>query len=586
MSVDRPQAMDSLLQRLAPHYQTLSKLGEGGMGTVYLVRHRHLNQIRVAKIMRPSLSEDAALAQRFRREAKVLSGFKHPNIARIYELFANQQGEAAIIMEWVPGEDLKRLTRRLGPAPVAVGLEIGRQILLALEHLHERRFVHRDISPDNVMLTWDSDGSEVPWAVKMIDLGIAKSLADTSGMTATGSFLGKVRYASPERLSTHGALDPRSDLYSFGVMMYELLTGHCPIAGDSPESLVSGHLFRPPKPFADTDVDARLPADLRLSLLGLLAKTPRDRPASAQQVREAWETLLAGPQIQDSAAVERRGSWVTELRAGFDRARSLQVDEPTAGVTATLDGETSASKGLDVDDTTLAVGGARTVHLGPKPGLGDSKTDGSPSDDPHRLPWRVPSRVGVIVALALLSALSLWLWRPLNLRVDLKTEEPPGFDLADSGDPSEAEVPELELPMAALPETAIPRAEAPVPGTSRRPENDPEDATESSGEPSTTAPADFTSEPAPTGTLILLATPWGELRRLSDAQGRALALPESVSTPLALDLLEGVYEAEVVNGPLAQSRRLTVRVDPGTVSRQVVEFESVEPEALLRAMGW
>ncbi len=284
-------ANTDILRKIAADYDVLTLLGEGGMGTVYRIRHRELDEIRVAKIMHNSLQDNPQLAERFHREAKLLSTLRHPNIAQVFELVVTDEGQAAIIMEWVPGEDLRRLGLKLGPAPVGIGLEVGRQALLALEHLHNGNTVHRDISPDNLMLAQPDQAGDAELRIKMIDLGIAKALDDTVGMTATGNFLGKVRYTSPERLSPDGTLDPRSDLYSLAVVLYELLTGVCPIRGKSPQELISGHLFHNIKSFEDTDPEGKVPEPVREILLRLLAKKPDERPSSATELLQHWQEL-------------------------------------------------------------------------------------------------------------------------------------------------------------------------------------------------------------------------------------------------------------------------------------------------------
>ncbi|HEV2845661.1 MAG TPA: TonB family protein, partial [Thermoanaerobaculia bacterium] len=191
-------------------------------------------------------------------------------------------------------------------------LEVARQSLKALGYLHRHKIAHRDVSPDNLMLTRDVDGNPL---VKLIDLGIAKALEGQGGMTTTGVFLGKPRYGSPERFSGEG-WDERSDLYSFGVVLYELLTGRSPITGNDPAALMAGHLFRPPLDFAETDPRGRVPGELRKIVLKALAKKPEERVASAEDF--IWELTL----LQDRFPLRREeleGIWNALLPLGTGR---------------------------------------------------------------------------------------------------------------------------------------------------------------------------------------------------------------------------------------------------------------------------
>ena len=345
-----------ILRKIAADYDVLTLLGEGGMGTVYRIRHRGLDEIRVAKIMHQSLQSNAQLAERFHREAKLLSDLRHPNIARVFELFVTDEGQAAIIMEWVPGEDLGRLGLKLGPAPVGLVLEVGQQALLALEHLHSSNYVHRDISPDNLMLVQPDTDTGVDLHVKMIDLGIAKALDDTVGMTATGNFLGKVRYTSPERLSPDGALDPRSDLYSLAVVLYEFLTGTCPIRGKSPQELISGHLFHDTKSFEETDPDDRVPAPVRELLLQLLAKKPDERPGSATDLLKRWQELQEAFPLE----AEQLDAW-SEGRFGGQKQLDADHGDETVEIS------TSTSEAVEIASPP-------TDDFGPKPGWESATT--------------------------------------------------------------------------------------------------------------------------------------------------------------------------------------------------------------------
>ncbi len=271
-------------------YEILEKLRQGGMGAVYKVRHRLLDEIRVVKVLRSWALGSEEARSRFLQEARVASRLRHPNLAVLHDFAVDEDGEAWLVSEFIDGWTLRELLRRLGPPPLSLGLEIGRQSLKALGHLHRQRIVHRDISPDNLMLTRDVDGLPL---VKLIDLGIAKALEDGAGATATGVFLGKPRYASPEQFGP-GPVDERSDLYSFGVVLYELLTGRCPISGHDALSLMAGHLQHPPLSFDDSDPEGRIPSGLRAILIGgALEKRPEDRVPTAEEFAEALQEVQA-----------------------------------------------------------------------------------------------------------------------------------------------------------------------------------------------------------------------------------------------------------------------------------------------------
>jgi tRNA A-37 threonylcarbamoyl transferase component Bud32 len=267
-------------------YQVLEKIKEGGMGAIYKVRHRLLDEVRVIKTMRPQFEADEGLRARFLREARTIIKLRHSNIAQIYDFTVDEKGNAFIVMEYIDGIALDELARRIGQIPLGSCLEVSRQALAALGYLHKRGIVHRDISPDNLMITRDDDNCLV---VKLIDLGIAKVLTETSGLTTVGTFLGKARYSSPEQFQGGSVvpIDTRSDIYSLGVVLYEVLTGRLPFPGETLPALITGHIHNPPLAFEKTDPDGRVPVRLRAVVLKALEKKPVDRFQSADEMAEA-----------------------------------------------------------------------------------------------------------------------------------------------------------------------------------------------------------------------------------------------------------------------------------------------------------
>ena len=309
------------LQRIEGKYEILEKIREGGMGAIYKVRHRLLDEIRVIKLMRQQLVEDEELKTRFLREARLAIKLRHPNIAQLYDFTVDDDGTAFIVMEFIDGMTLEDLLAFHGPPPLGLALEIAQQSLKALGYLHLKGFIHRDISPDNLMLTEDTEGQPL---IKLIDLGIAKTL-EIGGehLTQTGTFLGKIRYASPEQFGADGAttVDARGDLYSFGIVLYELLTARFPIQGKDPSSMIGGHLFRPPLDFAESDPGGRVPEGLRAAVLKTLAKSADDRFATAGELSRALAAFRAPDDLPE-------GALKTFLARPFDRAGAPSVVEP------------------------------------------------------------------------------------------------------------------------------------------------------------------------------------------------------------------------------------------------------------------
>ncbi len=278
------------LPEIDSRFEILAKLGEGGMGTVYKVRHRDLDEEQIVKTLQAHLSSNPALKERFINEARRGMKLRHPHIAGVHDFAVCADGTGYIVMEYVHGHNLRDLLATRGPLRLPLVGTIAVQALDALGYLHSQRFVHRDISPDNLMMTI-VDGQPF---IKLIDLGIAKSLEAGNTMTATGQFIGKVSYASPEQFGGH--VDPRSDLYSFGVVLYKLLTNEEPFSGESYREIITAHLFHPPKPF---NPELNIPEAVQRVVFRALEKEPENRFADAAEFRAAVEEAFgvedAGP---------------------------------------------------------------------------------------------------------------------------------------------------------------------------------------------------------------------------------------------------------------------------------------------------
>ncbi len=363
--------MPTPLERLEEQYEIVAKIKEGGMGEIYKVRHRLLDELRVVKVLHAELKGDAELNARFAQEARATIQLRHPNIVQIFDFTLDDAGTGLIVMELIRGVDLKQLIAHHELPSLPLALEIGRQSLRALGFLHKNGFVHRDVSPDNLMLAHDVEGEPL---VKLIDLGIAKRHDSEQQLTASGMFLGKFRYASPEHFGARGSagIEARSDLYTFGLVFYELLTGRYPIPGGSTSQLIAGHLFQPPRDFAETDPEGRLPADLRRLLERTLAKEPEQRYASAEELIDALEGLRRRyPSGAEAAAEARRltelpveeGKWEPTVSTHTDLSRKMPALPAAPTVVLGAAPEPSASGEAVEEDPAVAEGARRAEEV-------------------------------------------------------------------------------------------------------------------------------------------------------------------------------------------------------------------------------
>jgi beta-lactam-binding protein with PASTA domain/predicted Ser/Thr protein kinase len=265
----------------AGRYRLERKLGSGGMADVWLAEDQELGRKVAIKMLHERYANDTQFVERFRREATHAAGLSHPNVVSIYDR-GEAEGSYFIVMEYVEGRTLKELLVTRGPCPVPVAISYVRQVLAALRYAHRNGIVHRDIKPHNVLV--DHEGR-----VKVADFGIAR--AGSSQITEAGSIIGTAQYLSPEQ--ARGApVDESSDLYSTGIVLYELMTGTVPFNGETPVEIAMKHLSQVPA--APSTHRPEIPRDLDYVALRALAKDPSDRYHSAEEMDSDLERIARG----------------------------------------------------------------------------------------------------------------------------------------------------------------------------------------------------------------------------------------------------------------------------------------------------
>src|SRR5437588_2222238 len=263
---------DTLINALFDgRYRIMRKLGTGGMANVYLAEDQELGRRVAIKILDDRHANDDQFVERFRREAKNAASLSHPNIVSIYDR-GEAEGTYYIAMEYLDGRALKELIVARCPAPIHLAVDYARQILAAIRFAHRHGIVHRDIKPHNVLV--DGEGR-----LKVTDFGIAR--AGASQMTEAGSIIGTAQYLSPEQ-AKGAPVDQTSDLYSVGVVLYELLTGVVPFTGDTPVEIAMKHLSAIPE--SPSAKRAEIPRELDLVVMRALAKDPAERYQSAEEM--------------------------------------------------------------------------------------------------------------------------------------------------------------------------------------------------------------------------------------------------------------------------------------------------------------
>jgi tRNA A-37 threonylcarbamoyl transferase component Bud32 len=289
------------------NYEIIAKLGEGGMGTVYLARHTLLGREAAIKVLLPECSNNPEIVERFFNEARAATAIRHPGIVEVYDFGYHDGNQAFIVMEYLRGESLDARIKRAGRLPEDQALAITRQIAGALAAAHSAGIIHRDLKPDNIFLVRDPEvlGGE---RIRLLDFGIAKltgSSQSSGSHTRTGALMGTPTYMSPEQCTGAGNVDARTDLYALGCILFRMLCGRPPFGGQGVGAVMAAHIYeQPPMPSSLAPVSP----DVEGLILRLLAKPLHERFQRAEDVIEAIGNLASAPPHIRATTQPRVGS--------------------------------------------------------------------------------------------------------------------------------------------------------------------------------------------------------------------------------------------------------------------------------------
>ncbi|HEV7573328.1 MAG TPA: protein kinase [Thermoanaerobaculia bacterium] len=376
-------------------YRIVQRLGIGGMGEVFKVEHTFLGSTRVVKIIRAQISSSSDAHERFLREARMATKVQHPNVATLYDFSALPDGSHYMVWEFIEGQNLAQVLKQRGTLAPRHAVRIAIQALAGLEAIHRAGIVHRDISPENLMITHAGEGSEF---VKIIDLGVAKAAESDVAMTQTGMFVGKFRYASPDHLGFVPAgerIDGRADLYSLGVVLFEMLTGRPPFEATSPHEYIIHHSRDEYASSPDLDRITGNPA-LQTVLARALDRDRNKRFSSAREFSDALAAIEASlpdepPAVPSAAVFDPDATMKTErTRGGQTIAPSAAAAPPTIITSTPPPPATAVPK--------ATVPAARLAPAEPLPTV----------VDPMPMPPAAPSRnTGTIIAVSVIVLLLL-----------------------------------------------------------------------------------------------------------------------------------------------------------------------------------
>jgi tRNA A-37 threonylcarbamoyl transferase component Bud32/tetratricopeptide (TPR) repeat protein len=307
-------------------YRILGKIGQGGMGTVYKAQHVAFDEPRALKVMSLEHVRDELFARRFKQEAVLARKLRHPNTVHVEDIDESEDGRPFIVMEFIEGRNLKELIQDAGPLKAKRVCSVAKQVAAALDEAHRLGIVHRDIKPANIVLVRSPRGEQV----KVLDFGIAKLKEEHAGgtlgmtLTGTGVVIGTPQYMSPEQAAGRrgNELDGRSDLYSLGIVMYQMLTGELPFKGDTSMEILLARIQTPPKPITQVRLDLQIPQPLARLVMACLEKQPELRPATGQSLVEELDIIeneiakedAEQERVREKAEAERRAAAQAEAQ--------------------------------------------------------------------------------------------------------------------------------------------------------------------------------------------------------------------------------------------------------------------------------
>jgi serine/threonine protein kinase len=376
-------------------YKIESVLGEGGMGIVYLARHKVIDKKVAIKVLRADMAREKEITDRFLQEAKAASSIGNPHIIDISDFGHLPDGSTYFVMEWLDGKPLSKALEETKPLPVARLANVARQIAEALASAHQRSIVHRDLKPDNIFLI--KRGSE-PDFVKILDFGIAKVSSGTSKLTRAGSVFGTPHYMSPEQ-AAGAPVDSRTDIYALGVILYEMASGRVPFDADNFMGILTQHMYKSPVPIRALVPAHDVPPGLEAIILKALSKKPEQRYQTMEELSQDIDKLVRGA-IPDAVPdmISRSGGFnvpadfftergmpapVPATPAGHTSRKRWGVYAGVAGVTAAvmivvgIFAKSSSSTASDAHKATIA-----PTAVGPAPKPADPPPAATPTPAP------------------------------------------------------------------------------------------------------------------------------------------------------------------------------------------------------------